>query len=92
MNESLSDALAVRALAARRRSLYLRVHFWAALIASPFVLLATLTGLLYVLVPQVEARLYARLDHVQPAPESADAPPGASGTRSPAPRLAYSAW
>ena len=66
MNEPLSDALAGSALSARRRSLYLRVHFWAALIASPFVLLATLTGLLYVLVPQVEARLYAQLDHVRP--------------------------
>jgi len=66
MSQRLPDALAGSALAARRRSLYLRVHFWAALIASPFVLLATLTGLLYVLVPQVEARLYGPLDHVQP--------------------------
>jgi uncharacterized iron-regulated membrane protein len=55
------------ALAARRRSLYLRVHCWAALIASPFLLIATLTGLLYVFVPQVEARLYGGLDHVTPA-------------------------
>lgn len=53
--------------AARRRSLYLRVHAWAALIASPFLLLATLTGLLYVFVPQVEARLYGGLDHVTPS-------------------------
>jgi uncharacterized iron-regulated membrane protein len=66
MNEPPPDALAGTALAARRRSLYLRVHFWAALIASPFLLLATLTGLLYVFVPQVEARLYGQLDHVAP--------------------------
>lgn len=55
------------ALAARRRSLYLRVHAWAALIASPFLLVATLTGLLYVFVPQVEARLYGGLDRVTPS-------------------------
>jgi uncharacterized iron-regulated membrane protein len=56
---------ALPALAARRRSLYLRVHCWAALIASPFLLVATLTGLLYVFVPQIEARLYGGLDHVK---------------------------
>ena len=77
------------ALAARRRSLYLRVHAWAALIASPFILLATLTGLLYVFVPQIEARLYRGLDHVSPsgsmlaldrsvAAAQAAAPPGLS--------------
>ena len=57
-------------LAARRRSLYLRVHCWAALIASPFLLIATLTGLLYVFVPQIEARLYGGLDHVTPGAAS----------------------
>lgn len=55
------------ALAARRRSLYLRVHGWAALIASPFILLATLTGLLYIFTPQLEARLYTPLESVVPA-------------------------
>ena len=58
---------ALPALAARRRSLYLRLHCWAALIASPFLLVATLTGLLYVFVPQIEARLYGELEHVTPA-------------------------
>ena len=53
-------------LAARRRSLFWR-HFWAALIASPFALLATLTGIVYILTPQVEGRLYGKLDHVAPA-------------------------
>jgi uncharacterized iron-regulated membrane protein len=54
------------AVFARRRSLFLRVHFWAALIASPFAILAALTGLLYVFTPQVEAALYAHLDRVVP--------------------------
>jgi uncharacterized iron-regulated membrane protein len=54
-------------LSARRRSLYWRIHFWAAFIASPFTLLAALTGLLYIFTPQIEARLYQHLDHVAPA-------------------------
>lgn len=53
-------------LAARRRSLFWRIHFWAALIASPFVLLATLTGLLYIFTPQIEAGLYGHLERVTP--------------------------
>jgi uncharacterized iron-regulated membrane protein len=53
-------------LIARRKSLYWRIHFWAALIASPFALVATLTGILYVFTPQIEARLYQQLDHVAP--------------------------
>ncbi len=53
-------------LIARRKSLYWRIHFWAALIASPFALIATLTGILYVFTPQIEARLYQHLDHVAP--------------------------
>jgi uncharacterized iron-regulated membrane protein len=66
MNKAIPDAPGIAGLPARRRSLYLRVHCWAALIASPFLLIATLTGLLYVFVPQVEARLYSGLDHVTP--------------------------
>jgi uncharacterized iron-regulated membrane protein len=54
-------------LGARRRSLFWRIHFWAALIASPFALVATLTGLLYIFTPQIEARLYAGLEQVAPA-------------------------
>lgn len=53
-------------LIARRKSLYWRIHFWAALIASPFALLATLTGILYVFTPQIETALYSHLDHVAP--------------------------
>jgi uncharacterized iron-regulated membrane protein len=55
-------------LNARRRSLFWRIHFWAALIASPFVLIATLTGLLYVFTPQIEAALYGHLERVTPPP------------------------
>ena len=57
------------ALAARRRSLFWRIHFWAALIASPFALLAALTGILYIFTPQIEQVLYPHLDHIEPAGE-----------------------
>jgi uncharacterized iron-regulated membrane protein len=57
---------AVPSLAARRRSLFWRIHFWAALIASPFALVATLTGMLYIFTPQIEAHLYGRLERVAP--------------------------
>jgi uncharacterized iron-regulated membrane protein len=67
MNEASSGRTTLAELSARRRSLAMRLHCWAALIASPFILVATLTGLVYVFTPQVEARLYAHLDHVAPA-------------------------
>ena len=51
---------------ARRRGLLWRLHFWAALIASPFALIAAATGLLYVFTPQIESALYAHLDTVTP--------------------------
>ncbi|MGV1046318.1 PepSY-associated TM helix domain-containing protein [Limnohabitans sp.] len=51
---------------ARRRSLLWRLHFWSALIASPFVLVACLTGLLYVFTPQIERAWHGHLDTVQP--------------------------
>ncbi len=53
-------------LIARRKSLFWRIHFWAALIASPFALIAALTGILYIFTPQIEQALYADLDHVKP--------------------------
>lgn len=53
-------------LQSRRRSLFWRIHFWAALIASPFALVATLTGILYIFTPQVEDVLYGHLDRVVP--------------------------
>ncbi len=68
MNQVSNDARkALPSLPARRRSLYWRIHFWAALIASPFALLATLTGILYIFTPNIEAVLYDKLDHVVPA-------------------------
>lgn len=44
--------------------LFWRVHFWAGLIASPIILFAAVTGLLYVFTPQIEAWRYDALDHV----------------------------
>ncbi|MBC7699552.1 MAG: PepSY domain-containing protein [Massilia sp.] len=44
--------------------LFWRIHFWAGLISAPIVVFAALTGLFYALSPQIEARLYADLDHV----------------------------
>jgi uncharacterized iron-regulated membrane protein len=54
-------------LLARRRSLFWRIHFWAALVASPFALIATLTGILYIFTPQIEDALYGHLERVAPA-------------------------
>jgi len=52
-------------LCAQRRSLMWRIHFWAALIATPFALVAALTGTLYVFTPQIESALYGHLDQVE---------------------------
>ncbi|MFA9218886.1 MAG: PepSY-associated TM helix domain-containing protein [Sphingomonadaceae bacterium] len=51
---------------AQRRSLFWRVHFWAALLTSPLVLVALLTGILYIFTPQIEQVLYRHLDRVVP--------------------------
>lgn len=51
---------------AARAALFWRVHWWAALIASPFALLAALTGLLYVFTPQIEQSLYGHMEQVVP--------------------------
>ncbi len=59
--------IAASMAAMRRSSLLRRVHFWAALIASPFALIAVLTGFLYVFTPQIEQMRYGQLDHVVPA-------------------------
>jgi hypothetical protein len=52
---------------AQRRSVFWRIHAWAAIIASPFIVVAACTGLLYVFTPQVEQVLYAGLDRVKPS-------------------------
>ncbi|RJF92017.1 PepSY-associated TM helix domain-containing protein [Noviherbaspirillum saxi] len=54
-------------LEAQRRSLFWRIHFWAALIASPFALVAAFTGILYIFTPQIESALYGKMDRVVPA-------------------------
>jgi uncharacterized iron-regulated membrane protein len=51
-------------LQARRQSLFWRIHFWAALIASPFALVASLTGILYIFTPQIERLVHGHLDEV----------------------------
>ena len=50
-----------------RRNLLWRIHLWAALIASPFAVVACLTGLLYAFTPQIEKAMYGRLDRVTAA-------------------------
>jgi uncharacterized iron-regulated membrane protein len=67
MNDSIALNRAALSLSARRRSALWRIHFWAALIASPFVMIAALTGLLYIFTPQIEAHLYGHLEHVTPS-------------------------
>ena len=68
---TLSSPLQIKAA---RRALLWRLHFWSALIASPFVLVACLTGLVYVFTPQIEQALHGQLDHVEPlsAPRALD--------------------
>jgi uncharacterized iron-regulated membrane protein len=55
---------------AYQRSLLWRIHFWAALVATPFTLVAVLTGLVYVFTPQIEQALYGHLDKVEPMDSS----------------------
>ena len=51
-------------LIATRHSLFMRIHFWGAVIASPFATLAALTGLFYVIAPLIDASQHAALDRV----------------------------
>ncbi|SFF94962.1 Uncharacterized iron-regulated membrane protein [Duganella sp. CF458] len=69
-----------------RTALLWRVHWWAALVASPFALVAALTGLLYAFTPQIEARLYGAMELVQPVEKhvSLDAMVGAAHATAPA--------
>src|SRR3954466_6478223 len=70
MNDDKHEGQAAKpSLLARRKSLFWRIHFWAALIASPFALVTALTGILYIFTPQIEAVLYAPLEHVVPSGE-----------------------
>lgn len=54
-------------LLVQRKSVFWRVHLWAAFIATPFALIGALTGMLYVLTPQIEGALHGHLDRVAPA-------------------------
>lgn len=65
--KTMSSPTSTPSQLALRKSLFWRIHFWAAIIASPFALLATLTGLLYVFTPQIEAAMYGKLEQVTPA-------------------------
>lgn len=56
-------------IAQQRHSLLWRIHLWAAIIASPFLIGAILTGLLFVFTPQIESFLYHDIDRVTPAGE-----------------------
>lgn len=42
----------------RFRPLMMRLHFYAGLFVAPFILIAAFTGLLYALVPQIDAAVY----------------------------------
>ena len=58
------------------REFVLRLHFYAGILAGPFLLIAALTGGLYAITPQLEEAVYAKELHVpavtqQPQPLSA---------------------
>ena len=46
------------------RPLLLRLHFYAGILVAPFLLIAALTGLLYVFTPQLESTVYDHELHV----------------------------
>lgn len=49
------------------RPLLLRLHFYAGVFVGPFILIATVTGLLYALIPQIDDAVYRHeltVDHV----------------------------
>ncbi|WP_330274520.1 PepSY domain-containing protein [Lentzea sp. NBC_00516] len=41
------------------RGLFLRLHFYAGVLVAPFILIASLTGVLYALTPQLESWVYS---------------------------------
>ena len=51
-----------------RRNALWRIHGLAAILGTPFLVVAAVTGLLYVLAPQVEAWQDGAFDRVAPAP------------------------
>ncbi|WP_338847744.1 PepSY-associated TM helix domain-containing protein [Massilia sp. W12] len=61
------DELNPGALRALRRSILLRIHVWATLIATPFALLAIGSGLVYLFSPQIEQARHGHLLQVSQA-------------------------
>ncbi|MER6974947.1 PepSY domain-containing protein [Nocardioides sp. NPDC000445] len=53
------------------RPLVLRLHFYAGVLVAPFILVASVTGLLYTIAPQVEQIAYHDLTHVTPSGDRA---------------------
>lgn len=53
------------------RPLVLRLHFYAGVLVAPFILVASVTGLLYTIAPQVEQIAYHDLTHVTPSGDQA---------------------
>lgn len=53
------------------RPLALRLHFYAGVLVAPFILVASVTGLLYTVAPQVEQIAYRDLTHVTPSGDHA---------------------
>ncbi|MFN8695271.1 MAG: PepSY-associated TM helix domain-containing protein [Burkholderiales bacterium] len=62
--QTMTDRAPVGALGDLRHRLVWRLHFWAGLLVSPLVVIATVTGLIYVFSPQIEAWRHASLDRV----------------------------
>ncbi|RBM19634.1 peptidase [Prauserella sp. PE36] len=52
------------------RPLLLRLHFYAGILVGPFILVAALTGLLYIFAPQLEQAVYDHELHVPASPVS----------------------
>lgn len=59
-----------RALWSALRPLVLRMHFYAAILVAPFIVVASITGLLYVYTPQLEQAVHGDLLSVEPADTS----------------------
>ncbi|WP_426114811.1 PepSY-associated TM helix domain-containing protein [Massilia sp. PWRC2] len=67
------------------RALVWRLHFWAALIATPLTVVAVLTGILYIFTPQIEAFRYGALEHVAAAGSSRPLDEAVAAARAAAP-------
>ncbi len=82
----LTKPLATDSAAAMRFRFFWRIHFWAAVITAPIVLFASVTGLLYVFTPQIEAWRHAHLDTVlvSGVPKNLDAQVAAARAANPA--------